>query len=211
MPSRREFLMGLSASALPLGRLLAASNFKLSVITDEISQDFGHACEVAAREFGLGWVELRAMHNKNIINWDAKDIAEAKSIVQKFNLQVSELASPVFKTDWPGAPKSPFSPKKNPRFGADLTYESVSRRTYSISATSSTASAHGKNPTHRWSWVITRRLPRLANLAYRPRERSPSALQRRLFFQIVSVRASTADLDRLNRQAATDFRRGAGI
>ncbi|HKB10406.1 MAG TPA: sugar phosphate isomerase/epimerase family protein [Vicinamibacterales bacterium] len=121
MPSRREFLMGLSASALPLGRLLAASNFKLSVITDEISQDFGHACEVAAREFGLGWVELRAMHNKNIINWDAKDIAEAKSILQKFNLQVSELASPVFKTDWPGAPKSPFSPKK-PEFGADFTY-----------------------------------------------------------------------------------------
>src|SRR5262249_40695646 len=151
------------------------------------------------------------MHKKNVMSWNAHEVAKARAVLGKFRLRVSEIASPIFKTDWPGAPKSPFSPKKNPRFGADLTYESLSRRTYSISATSSTASAHGKNPTHRWSWVITRRLPRLANLAYRPRERSPSALQRRLFFQIVSVRASTADLDRLNRQAATDFRRGAGI
>ena len=27
--------------------------FTLSVLTDEFSQDFGRACEVAAREFGL--------------------------------------------------------------------------------------------------------------------------------------------------------------
>jgi L-ribulose-5-phosphate 3-epimerase len=121
MPSRREFLIGVGLSALPLRRVFGASGFKLSVITDEISQDLAHACEVAAREFGLGWVELRAMHDKNIINWDAHDIAEAKAILQKFNLRVSEIASPVFKTDWPGAPKAPFSPK-NPQFGADFTY-----------------------------------------------------------------------------------------
>ncbi|HJZ71093.1 MAG TPA: sugar phosphate isomerase/epimerase family protein [Vicinamibacterales bacterium] len=123
MPSRRTFLIGVGAglSALRYGRIASAAGFKLSVITDEISQDFAHACEIAAREFGLGWVELRAMHDKNIINWDAHDIAEAKSILQKFDLQVSEIASPVFKTDWPGAPKSPFSPKR-PEFGADFTY-----------------------------------------------------------------------------------------
>lgn len=98
------------------------ATFTLSVLTDEISQDFGHACEVAAREFGLGHVELRAMHNKNVMNWDAKDVAEARSVLERFKLRVSEIASPVFKTDWPGAPKSPFSPK-NPQFGADFTYE----------------------------------------------------------------------------------------
>jgi sugar phosphate isomerase/epimerase len=98
------------------------ATFRISVLTDEISQDFGHACEVAAREFGLGWVELRAMHNKNVMSWDAHDVAEARSILEKFQLRVSEIASPVFKTDWPGAPKSPFSPK-NPQFGADFTYE----------------------------------------------------------------------------------------
>ncbi|HEY6212672.1 MAG TPA: sugar phosphate isomerase/epimerase family protein [Vicinamibacterales bacterium] len=95
---------------------------KISILTDEISQDFGHACEVAAREFGLGWVELRAMHNKNVMSWDAHDIADARAILERLRLRVSEIASPVFKTDWPGAPKSPFSPK-NPQFGADFTYE----------------------------------------------------------------------------------------
>src|SRR5438445_421656 len=130
MPSRRACLTGLGtvAAAIPLGRLAhalprpAMSSFKLSVLTDEISQALGRACEVAAREFGLGWVELRAMHNKNVMSWDAHDIADARAILEKFHLRVSEIASPVFKTDWPGAPKSPFSPK-NPQFGADFTYE----------------------------------------------------------------------------------------
>ena len=123
MPSRREFLVSLGVAALPLGRALGPSPFKLSVITDEISQDFGHACEIASREFGLEWVELRAMHDKNVINWNAQDIGEAQAILKKFNLRVSEIASPIFKTDWPGAPKSPYSPKK-PEFGAsDFTFE----------------------------------------------------------------------------------------
>jgi L-ribulose-5-phosphate 3-epimerase len=97
------------------------ATFTLSVLTDEISQDFGHACEVAAREFGLSYVELRAMHGKNIMSWDANDVAEARSVLERFKLRVSEMASPVFKTDWPDAPKSPFSPKK-PEFGADFTF-----------------------------------------------------------------------------------------
>jgi len=62
------------------------------------------------------------MHGKNIMNWDSKDVAEARDVLERFKLRVSEMASPVFKTDWPGAPKSPFSPK-NPQFGADFTYE----------------------------------------------------------------------------------------
>jgi hypothetical protein len=35
--------------------------FKLAVINDEITQDFGHACEVAAQEFRLQFIEIRAM------------------------------------------------------------------------------------------------------------------------------------------------------
>lgn len=138
MTSRREFLIGFGAAAagctLRLGRLAEAAytpmtlrpadtnGFKVSVLTDEISQDFGHACEIASREFGLGWVELRAMHNKNVMSWDAHDIAEVKSVLDKHKLRVSEIASPIFKTDWPGAPKSQYSPK-SPQFGADFTYE----------------------------------------------------------------------------------------
>jgi len=111
-------------SAFPFERFAraAAASSPISVLTDEISQDFGHACEVASREFGLEWVELRAMNGKNIMNWSASEIGEARKVLARFNLHVSEIASPVFKTDWPGAPKSPFSPKE-PQFGADFTYE----------------------------------------------------------------------------------------
>ena len=128
MTSRREFVAGLGAAAigavLPLDRLAAfraASPFPLSVLTDEISPDLGHACEIAAREFGLGYVELRAAHGKNIMQWDATDVAEARGILQRFQLKVSELASPIFKVSWPGAPPSPFAPS-GPQFAADFTY-----------------------------------------------------------------------------------------
>jgi hypothetical protein len=65
MPSRREFVAGLGAAAAgsvftsrstsPIGAIGTppATPFTLSILTDEISQDFAHACEVAARDFGL--------------------------------------------------------------------------------------------------------------------------------------------------------------
>src|SRR5436190_3974554 len=70
------------------------ATFTLSVLTDEISQDFGHACEVASREFGLSYVELRAMHGKNIMSWDANDVAEARSVLERLKLRVSEMGPP---------------------------------------------------------------------------------------------------------------------
>jgi L-ribulose-5-phosphate 3-epimerase len=87
----------------------ASSPFRIAVINDEISQDFGRACEVASREFGMQWIELRGMWNKNILNLDAKEIAEAKRILEKFKLRVTDIASPLFKVDFPGAPQSKYS------------------------------------------------------------------------------------------------------
>jgi L-ribulose-5-phosphate 3-epimerase len=99
-----------------------SSPFRVAVINDEISQDFGRSCEVIAREFGLEWIELRAMWNKNILNLDAHEVAEARRILEKYKLRVTDIASPLFKVDWPGAPKSAFSPK-GAQFSADFTYE----------------------------------------------------------------------------------------
>ena len=100
------------------------SPFRVAVINDEISQDFGRACEVAARDFLMDWIELRGMWNKNILNLDASEIAEARRILEKYKLRVTDIASPLFKTDWPGAPKSRFSPQgKGGQFNADFTYE----------------------------------------------------------------------------------------
>src|SRR6185369_11311202 len=89
-------------------------------ITDEITQDFGHAVEVAAREFGLGYVELRELWGKNLMKLDAKEVGEARRLLERSRLRVSSIASPIFKIDWPGAPVSSFSPKRD-QFGADLT------------------------------------------------------------------------------------------
>jgi L-ribulose-5-phosphate 3-epimerase len=98
-----------------------SSPFRIAVINDEVSQDFGRACEVISREFGLEWIELRAMWNKNILNLDAKEVAEARRILEKYKLRVTDIASPLFKVDWPGAPKSQYSPK-GAQFNADFTF-----------------------------------------------------------------------------------------
>jgi sugar phosphate isomerase/epimerase len=100
---------------LPSG---SSSPFRVSVINDEISQDFGRACEVASREFGLGWIELRSMWKKNIVSLDDKEVHEARSILEKYQLKVTDIASPLFKVDWPGAPRSKFREDKS--FGADF-------------------------------------------------------------------------------------------
>jgi len=96
--------------------------FKLSVITDEITNDFGRALEVAAKEFGLGFVELRELWGKNLMALDAREIGEARRLLERLRLRVSSLASPIFKVDWPGAPISRFSPKRD-QFGARYTFE----------------------------------------------------------------------------------------
>jgi sugar phosphate isomerase/epimerase len=134
-PSRRQFIatgiaalataQNLSGAGLPkLSRSesarLAKSPFRIAVITDEISQDFGHACEIASQQFGMGWVEIRAAWNKNITNFDAHEVSEILSVLKKNNLVVTDIASPLFKVDWPDAPKSKFSEKD--QFNASFSY-----------------------------------------------------------------------------------------
>lgn len=127
MPSvvnRREFMAGVAAMSLSAtaSRFVppeSKSPFRVAVINDEISQDFGHSCEVASRDFGMSWIELRGMWKKNICSLDQKEVAEAQRILQKYQLKVTDIASPLFKIDWPGAPKSKFSEAKS--FNATFT------------------------------------------------------------------------------------------
>jgi sugar phosphate isomerase/epimerase len=96
------------------------STFTLSVITDEITNDFGRALEVAAKEFGLGLVELRELWGKNIMKLDSKEIDEARRLLERYRVRVSSIASPIFKVDWPDAPTSKYSPQRD-QFGASYT------------------------------------------------------------------------------------------
>ena len=81
--SRRAVLAGLGAAAASSalkGTAAVPGPFTVSVLTDEISQDFGHACEVASRDFGMGLVDLREAGGKNLMNWDAAQIADVRSL-----------------------------------------------------------------------------------------------------------------------------------
>jgi L-ribulose-5-phosphate 3-epimerase len=78
--------------------------FELSVLSDEISQDFGRACEVAAGPFAMSLIELRTLWDKNVVALDSNEIAEAVRLVRKYGLHVSGIAGPLFKVDWPDAP-----------------------------------------------------------------------------------------------------------
>src|ERR1700750_1331743 len=118
--SRRNFIAGAGVTAAacatrPLFGLATASQspFKIAVISDEVAQDFDHACSVIANDFGLQWVEIREMWGKNLQTSTDAEIAEAQKILAKYKLQVTDIASPLFKVDWPGAPKSQYGSKKD--------------------------------------------------------------------------------------------------
>jgi len=114
--SRRTFLSGAGLAAagcaLPQALLasVASSPFYIAVINDEISQDFEQACHVASG-FGMKWIELRGMWNKNILDLDANQVTESLRLLKKYDLRVTDIGSPLFKVDFPGAPRSKFSPK----------------------------------------------------------------------------------------------------
>jgi L-ribulose-5-phosphate 3-epimerase len=127
--SRRGFVTALGAAAAATtipdavwAVNLSKSPFRIAVINDEIGQDFGRACEIASQKFGMSWIELRGMWNKNVLDLDSSEIAESMRLLKKYNLRVTDIASPLFKVDWPGAPKSKFSPKSdqfNAHFGSN--------------------------------------------------------------------------------------------
>lgn len=130
--TRRSFLVRggatLGIAAMPGALLASASDhklkspFRLAVITDEISQDFDHACSVASNDFGMQWVELRALWNKSLLSLTSSEIEEARRILAKYDLRVTDIASPLFKVDWPDAPL-PKSRANHDKHNADFTFK----------------------------------------------------------------------------------------
>ena len=128
--SRRRFLRdaaivaaACTTQSLPEIAETAKSPFRVAVINDEISPDFDHACYVASHDFGMSWIELRSMWGKNVMDLSAAEIEESKKILDKYNLQVTDIASPLFKTDWPDAPHSPYGSKGDLHGAAATTFK----------------------------------------------------------------------------------------
>ncbi|MBV9182201.1 MAG: sugar phosphate isomerase/epimerase [Acidobacteria bacterium] len=130
--ARRQFLyhgVAAAVATLALPRSIFSSPlispFHIAVINDEITQDFERACHIASREFGMQWIELRGMWNKNIVNLDTEEVQRARQILKKYGLRVTDIASPLFKVDWPGAPTSRFRPEGR-QFGAEFSFDQQS-------------------------------------------------------------------------------------
>jgi sugar phosphate isomerase/epimerase len=122
--NRRHFLRAsaLTLAATRLARAQATSPFNISVITDEISDDFDHACYIAANEFGLRFVELRSLWKKTVTALDIDDFVRAEAILAKYNLKVVDIASPLFKVDFPGAPLNATRAKAKPSTNVEADY-----------------------------------------------------------------------------------------
>jgi len=123
--SRRHFVAGMAAVAAST-RLVAQASatcpFHLSVINDEISPDFDHACYVAAHDFGLSYIEIRSLWHTTLASLSGDQIKDMMKILAKYKLKVTDLASPLFKVDLPGAPKSKESVEKD-SFNANFVYK----------------------------------------------------------------------------------------
>ena len=72
--------------------------FKKSVITDEISQDFKMAADLAVK-YGLDAVEIRSVWDKSPHELSDDDISLIKEILEAEKLKVSAISAPVFKCD----------------------------------------------------------------------------------------------------------------
>lgn len=137
--TRREFVGGVATAAVagtvsssvfglqqekkaaPVPKI--KSPFRVAVISDEITQDFGRSLEIISQEFGLSWVEVRGLWKKNLLKLDDKELAEAKQLLDKYQLRVTDIASPLFKVDWPGAPLSKHAEGPRDQFGADFAFK----------------------------------------------------------------------------------------
>jgi sugar phosphate isomerase/epimerase len=74
---------------------------QLSIITDEISEDFPRALSVC-RELQINTVELRVIEGKNIVFHDQASIQHIQALLQEGGLRVCAIASPFLKCTFDG-------------------------------------------------------------------------------------------------------------
>ncbi|HXJ97025.1 MAG TPA: sugar phosphate isomerase/epimerase family protein [Terriglobia bacterium] len=80
--------------------------FKLGIITDEISEDVDEALDFISGH-SLRYCELREMWQKNIMNLTRTELDRVKESIDRRHLQVSDIASPIFKYELPEMPAHP--------------------------------------------------------------------------------------------------------
>lgn len=95
---------------------------QISVITDEISQDFEHALDVA-QEYGISAVDVRTLWKKNIAFLSNEELKRMEDALNQRNMHLNVITSPFGKCV---LPSSRFSTNKkeslwrNPEFNLEL-------------------------------------------------------------------------------------------
>ncbi|HEV2495608.1 MAG TPA: sugar phosphate isomerase/epimerase family protein [Terriglobia bacterium] len=100
-----------------------SGQFKLGIITDEITENFEQALDFIS-SYSLGWCELRELWRKNIMNLSREELRRARELIQQHHLEVSDIGSPVFKYN---LPEMPARPEKRDTFRADFTDQDSDR------------------------------------------------------------------------------------
>jgi sugar phosphate isomerase/epimerase len=102
---RREFLAGGATAFVMMSAMRARAadmkQFKLGVITDEVTQDLEKAL-AWAKGYGLEWVEFRNVWGKYITEFTPDEVKRVKDLLAKYGLRVSVLDSAYSKTTLPG-------------------------------------------------------------------------------------------------------------
>ncbi len=85
---------------------------KLSIITDEISQDFEEVLQIA-QGFGIKDVEVRGVWGKNIALFEDEDLQKMNALLKKYEMGISMVSGPFGKSLLPGSLFDIFHKKKN--------------------------------------------------------------------------------------------------
>lgn len=105
--TRREILAGAIAagSVWPLcaADMAGTHGFKLGIITDELTNQLDEALAFISG-YGLHGCELREIWGHNIMNASQEDLDRAKTLTDRLKIQVSDIASPIFKWNLPQIP-----------------------------------------------------------------------------------------------------------
>ena len=79
---------------------------KLGIISDELTDNLEEALGFITH-YSLHWTELRVIWGKNIMNLSQDELDHAKKLLAQHDVQVSQIASPIFKWNLPQIPAHP--------------------------------------------------------------------------------------------------------
>lgn len=122
--TRRDLLKTSIASAAVAQSTIADANpaagFKLGIISDELTDNLEDALDFISH-YNLHGTELRVIWGKNIMASPQSDLDRAKKLLAQHNVQVSDIASPIFKWNLPQIPAK--SNEKRDTFNASYVEE----------------------------------------------------------------------------------------